>query len=121
MRPKNGSGQTYYDVAALARQARSLADRLKSELKLPARTGDGAAEPPFALTLDEAARMLRTSKRTVWQLIRSGKLRGFRLARGKGRGVWRTTIDAIEEFVADQVREAAEQFAHINEAVSPKM
>ena len=49
----------------------------------------------LALTYREAAQTLGVSERTVWQLVRDGKLKACRI----GRAV-RIPVSAIEQFLA---------------------
>lgn len=54
------------------------------------------------LTLDEAAKRLKTSYSTVYRLVVCGELEAFRL-----RNAWRTSTLACDRFVKRQFEEQA--------------
>ena len=53
----------------------------------------------LAVTYLEASKRLRVSERTIWQLVRDGKLKAFRI----GRSV-RIPSAEIERFVVEQTK-----------------
>lgn len=51
------------------------------------------------LTAQEAAEMLRVGHNAIYTLLKSGKLKGFRVGR-----VWKIPKEAVEEYVRDSAK-----------------
>ena len=55
---------------------------------LPATSGDTAINAPELLTVQDAAKLLRKSRTTMFRLVESGQVQAFQVA-GKGRLLFR--------------------------------
>ena len=51
------------------------------------------------LTAQEVAEMLRVGHNAIYALLKSGKLKGFRVGR-----VWKILKEAVEEYVRDSAK-----------------
>ena len=52
---------------------------------------------PFAVGVEEAARLLGVKKSKTWQLVGSGELKSFRVGRAR-----RVPVAAIRQWIAEQ-------------------
>lgn len=58
------------------------------------------------LSLEQVAKMLDVSERTVTRQIRAGKLKGFKVGKS-----WRFRVEAVDEFILLQEASAKEDAA----------
>ena len=58
-----------------------------------------ADQGPLAVTYSEAGKKLSVCERTIWGLVRDGKLRGFKI----GRSV-RIPVAELDRFIASQTQ-----------------
>lgn len=63
------------------------------------------------LDVKQVQEMLHLSERTVFRLIKSGKLKGFKAGRE-----WRFEESDIEDFIQEQRKEAARQLGQDNQS-----
>lgn len=62
---------------------------------------------------DEAADILKTSKRTIYRLINEGELEAFHV-----RGVLRITAQSVTVYIRRQIRKFQEENGILNETVT---
>ena len=63
-----------------------------------------AADGPILYTAEQVAKILKLSVDNIWNLLKTGKLRGFKIR--EGRSSWRIPTDSLEEFIESRTRES---------------
>lgn len=62
------------------------------------------AEGPILYTAEQVAKILKLSVDNIWNLLKTGKLRGFKIR--EGRSSWRIPSDSLEEFIESRTRKS---------------
>lgn len=63
-----------------------------------------AASGPVLYTAEQVAKILKLSVDNIWNLLKTGKLRGFKIR--EGRSSWRIPSDSLEEFIESRTRKS---------------
>lgn len=59
---------------------------------------------PVLYTAEKVAKILMLSVDNIWNLLKTGKLRGFKIR--EGRSSWRIPSDSLEEFIESRTRKS---------------
>jgi len=59
---------------------------------------------PVLYTAEQVAKILKLSVDNIWNLLKTGKLRGFKIR--EGRSSWRIPSDSLEEFIESRTRKS---------------
>jgi len=62
------------------------------------------ADGPILYTAEQVAKILKLSVDNIWNLLKTGKLRGFKIR--EGRSSWRIPTNSLEEFIENRTRES---------------
>ena len=62
------------------------------------------ASGPVLYTAEQVAKILKLSVDNIWNLLKTGKLRGFKIR--EGRSSWRIPSDSLEEFIESRTRKS---------------
>ncbi|HAJ95032.1 MAG TPA: hypothetical protein DCP02_02250 [Actinobacteria bacterium] len=62
------------------------------------------ADGPVLYTAEQVAKILKLSVDNIWNLLKTGKLRGFKIR--EGRSSWRIPADSLEEFIESRTRKS---------------
>ncbi len=62
------------------------------------------ADGPVLYTAEQVAKILKLSVDNIWNLLKTGRLRGFKIR--EGRSSWRIPSDSLEEFIESRTRES---------------
>ncbi|MFO7928697.1 MAG: helix-turn-helix domain-containing protein [Candidatus Humimicrobiaceae bacterium] len=60
----------------------------------------GNSKAPVLYTADQVAKILKLSVDNIWNLLKTGELKGFKIR--KGRSSWRIPKDSIEDFIKNR-------------------
>ncbi|MCD4668885.1 MAG: helix-turn-helix domain-containing protein [Actinomycetia bacterium] len=63
-----------------------------------------AVAGPVLYTAEQVAKILKLSVDNIWNLLKTGKLKGFKIR--EGRSSWRIPSDSLEEFIESRTRES---------------
>jgi len=63
-----------------------------------------STDGPVLYTAEQIAKILKLSVDNIWDLLKTGKLRGFKIR--EGRSSWRIPADSIEEFIESRIRKS---------------
>ncbi|MCJ7471984.1 MAG: helix-turn-helix domain-containing protein, partial [Actinobacteria bacterium] len=56
-----------------------------------------ASKEPVLYTAEQVAKILKLSVDNIWNLLKTGKLKGFKIR--EGRSSWRVPADSLEDFI----------------------
>lgn len=57
---------------------------------------------PVLYTAEQVAKILQLSVDNIWSLLKTGKLKGFKIR--EGRSSWRIPSDSLEEFIKSRTK-----------------
>jgi len=63
-----------------------------------------SVDGPILYTAEQVAKILKLSVDNIWNLLKTGKLRGFKIR--EGRSSWRIPTNSLEEFIESRTRES---------------
>ena len=61
-----------------------------------------ANETPVLYTAEQVAKILKLSVDNIWNLLKTGRLKGFKIR--EGRSSWRIPAKSLEEFIEERTR-----------------
>ena len=62
-----------------------------------------AYREPILYTADQVAKILKLSVDNVWNLLKTGRLKGFKVR--EGRSSWRVPAKSLEDFIENRIRQ----------------
>jgi excisionase family DNA binding protein len=60
------------------------------------------ASEPVLYTAEQVSKILKLSIDNIWNLLKTGKLKGFKIR--EGRSSWRIPSDSLDEFIESRTR-----------------
>jgi excisionase family DNA binding protein len=60
------------------------------------------SKEPVLYTAEQVAKILKLSVDNIWNLLKTGRLKGFKIR--EGRSSWRIPAKSLEEFIEDRTR-----------------
>ena len=63
------------------------------------------SETPVLYTAEQVAKILKLSVDNIWNLLKTGKLKGFKIR--EGRSSWRIPAESLEEFIEKRTKTSA--------------
>ncbi|MEA2016319.1 MAG: helix-turn-helix domain-containing protein [Actinomycetota bacterium] len=92
-------------VVRLGKSIRIKEDNLDEFLKGFLAKGEvkTAYSEPVLYTADQVAKILKLSVDNVWNLLKTGKLKGFKVR--EGRSSWRVPAKSLEDFIENRIRQ----------------
>ncbi|MBN2073320.1 MAG: helix-turn-helix domain-containing protein [Actinobacteria bacterium] len=60
---------------------------------------------PVLYTAEQVAKILKLSVDNIWNLLKTGKLKGFKIR--EGRSSWRIPADSLEDFIESRTRKTS--------------
>lgn len=61
-----------------------------------------ASPEPVLYTAEQVAKILKLSVDNIWNLLKTGKLKGFKIR--EGRSSWRIPSDSLDDFIESRTR-----------------
>jgi len=92
-------------VVRLGKAIRIREDDLDDFLKEFAVRGEIKAgySEPVLYTAEQVAKILKLSVDNIWNLLKTGRLKGFKIR--EGRSSWRIPAKSIEDFIENRIRQ----------------
>ena len=66
---------------------------------------------PVLYTADQVAKILKLSVDNVWDLLKTGRLKGFKIR--EGRSSWRIPAGSLEEFIESRTKKRNQDHIHL--------
>jgi len=66
---------------------------------------DKVSSGPILYTAEQVAKILKLSVDNIWDLLKTGKLKGFKIR--EGRSSWRIPSDRLDDFIENRTRDTA--------------
>jgi excisionase family DNA binding protein len=63
-----------------------------------------ASKEPVLYTAEQVAKILKLSVDNIWNLLKTGKLKGFKIR--EGRSSWRVPADSLEDFIESRTNKS---------------
>ncbi len=63
-----------------------------------------AGKEPVLYTAEQVAKILKLSVDNIWNLLKTGKLKGFKIR--EGRSSWRVPADSLEDFIESRTNKS---------------
>ena len=63
-----------------------------------------ANKEPVLYTAEQVAKILKLSVDNIWNLLKTGKLKGFKIR--EGRSSWRVPADSLEDFIESRTNKS---------------
>jgi len=63
-----------------------------------------ASKDPVLYTAEQVAKILKLSIDNIWNLLKTGKLKGFKIR--EGRSSWRIPSDSLDDFIESRTRKS---------------
>ena len=63
-----------------------------------------ASREPVLYTAEQVAKILKLSVDNIWNLLKTGKLKGFKIR--EGRSSWRVPADSLEDFIESRTNKS---------------
>lgn len=63
------------------------------------------SQDPVLYTAEQVAKILKLSIDNIWNLLKTGKLNGFKIR--EGRSSWRVPADSLEDFIESRTRKTS--------------
>ena len=63
-----------------------------------------ASKEPVLYTAEQVAKILKLSVDNIWNLLKTGKLKGFKIR--EGRSSWRIPADSLENFIESRTNKS---------------
>lgn len=68
------------------------------------KTSQQASKEPVLYTAEQVAKILKLSVDNIWNLLKTGKLKGFKIR--EGRSSWRVPADSLEDFIESRTNKS---------------
>jgi len=62
------------------------------------------SKEPVLYTAEQVAKILKLSVDNIWNLLKTGKLKGFKIR--EGRSSWRVPADSLEDFIESRTNKS---------------
>ena len=62
------------------------------------------SQDPVLYTAEQVAKILKLSIDNIWNLLKTGKLKGFKIR--EGRSSWRIPSDSLDDFIERRTRKS---------------
>jgi excisionase family DNA binding protein len=62
------------------------------------------SKEPILYTAEQVAKILKLSVDNIWNLLKTGKLKGFKIR--EGRSSWRVPADSLEDFIESRTNKS---------------
>jgi len=68
------------------------------------KTSQPTSKEPVLYTAEQVAKILKLSVDNIWNLLKTGKLKGFKIR--EGRSSWRVPADSLEDFIESRTNKS---------------